>query len=225
MTNKIKALVVGLIVLICAVVISYVPDASASVLSKMAVAQSGDSLQVTVFYTLRGGVDSVKYTVVSTNGKPAVSKIGKSASGSVGFMILGPLEGETDTVTVTPTAYKLGQAFAQTPLKAVHTRSITTPPEVTDSVKVAQALLNARFAQSLTIQNASFSCDAQWLDYRHSLLIAPKGTQSPECQGIFDTTVREQNLRVLSALDAGYPWTATQDSIWRASPIEVGTGV
>lgn len=212
-------------ILFCASLWGCTPrEAAAKTTSDVKLAQVGDSLQVSVYYTLRGA-DSAKYTVSSTNGKPAVSQTGRGVGGRLIFTILGPAEGETDTVTVKPVAYKAGVAFPQSDIIKVHKRDVTAPPVVTDSVTLSQALIDARFAQSLTIQNTDFSCDAQWLDFRRELLIGAKGIQTPACQEIFDTTVRAYNLQKLNAMAAGYPWTATQDSIWRANPPAYGSGV
>lgn len=186
--------------------------------AKVALAQSGDSLQVTVYYTLRTA-DSAKFTVSSTNGQPAISKVGKSQAGNLVFMLLGPAEGETDTVSIKPIAYKAGQAFTQATITKTFTRSVTAPPNVVDSVAVQAAILNSKFLDTaLVALTTGEMCPAELRDYRNGMLIVPRGNQSENCASVFNNEILADNARVIETINAGYPWTNRQDSIWRSSP-------
>jgi hypothetical protein len=223
----VKKLTIGVIVvciiILAGVLFGCVPEqAMAKTTKDVALAMSGDSLQVTVYYNLHGQADSVKYVVGSTNGKAPLTKVGKSASGQLVFMLFGPAEGETDTVTVSPTAYKAGQAFVQTPIKKVFTRSVTAPPVVTDSVTVSQAIMQSKLVDTALIAlTTGEMCKAEIRDYHRGMLIVPRGAQSSPCGVVFNTEIARDNERVITALNAGYPWTVRQDSIWLAEPPSV----
>lgn len=215
--NKIKTLgVISVIVVLLAAVFGCTPDAAALVKTKdVLLAQSGDSLQVAVYYTLRGA-DSAKYTVSSTNGKPAVTQTARGVGGKLIFNILGPAEGETDTVTIKPVAYKAGVAFTQPDIIKVHKRNVTAPPVITDSVTVAEALLESRVIDTIGIASLGEVCQAELRSYRGKAdLLVPLGPQTAHCASVFDGQIRDDNLREVASANAGYPWTAKQDSIWR----------
>lgn len=209
------AVVLLFIIALCVSVFACVPDASARTTSDVKLLQVGDTLQVSVFYTLRGA-DSAKYTVFSTNGKPAVTQVGRGVGGKLIFNILGPAEGETDTVTIKPVAYKAGVAFAQADIIKVHKRNVTAPPVVTDSVELQEALLESKVIDTVGIASFGEVCQAELRSYRGKAdLMVPLGSQTAHCASVFDGQIREDNLREVASVNAGYPWTAKQDSIWR----------
>lgn len=195
-----------------------VPEqAMAKTTSDIKLAQSGDTLQVTVYYNLHAQADSVRYVVSSTNGQAAQTKVGKSSSGNLVFKLLGPAEGETDTVTVKPTAFKAGIAFSQPNITKIHKRDVTEPPIVTDSVALSQALIESKLIDTIGIASLGEVCPAELRSYRgRADLIVALGPQSAHCAEVFDTQIKEDNTRQIANVNAGYPWTAKQDSIWRA---------
>lgn len=98
------------------------------------------------------------------------------------------------------------------------TESDSPPPGSTlDSVWVKQAMLDSKLVDTALIALTTGEvCSAEIRDYHQAMLLAPRGEQSENCQTVFDEDVYRDNMRTLTVLAAGYPWTATQDSIWRA---------
>ena len=185
--------------------------------ASVVVASLGDSVQVLVYYNLRSA-DSAKFVVSSTNGQPTVSRIAKATAGTLSFVLLGPAEGATDTITVTPTAYKAGQVFNQPAIQKIYKRGVTPPGNVIDSVAAKEAILESKLLDTaLVALTTGEECPAEVRDYHGAMLITPHGTQSQNCNDAFSGPVMQDNLRSLSVVfNSSYPWTAKRDSTWRA---------
>lgn len=101
-----------------------------------------------------------------------------------------------------------------------YTEADTPPPgPVVDSAFVRHALLDSKLVDTALIALTTGEvCPAEIRDYHRAMLIAPRSgaSQTQNCQTVFAEDVARDNLRTLTALAAGYPWTATHDSLWRA---------
>lgn len=101
-----------------------------------------------------------------------------------------------------------------------YTESDSPPPgPVLDSAWVRQALLDSKLIDTALIAlTTGETCPAELRDYHRAMLVAPRAgvAQSTTCATVFAEDVAQDNLRTLTSLAAGYPWTATQDSSWRA---------
>jgi hypothetical protein len=195
-------------------------DAEAVELDAMRVTLFADSIHVTVPLAVPVGADSARITLTVTPGG-SFTRSASAQAVSVTFATLAPAEGATNTLKACGIAYKKGVAGPNScNSQQSWTRPVTAPGPVTwpDSM-VISALRDSRLVDTALIALTTGEvCPAEIRDYHRAMLIAPRsGTpQSDHCVTVFETDVAQDNARTLTALAAGYPWTARQDSLWRA---------
>lgn len=146
--------------------------ASAQPLIGMETSVAADTLRVRVYFHLPAGVDSAKF-VVSVSGQQNQTQTTAVASGSLLFNFVKPAEGQTVTINVSPTAYKLGQAFVQQSATKTYTSPVGAPGNVLDSIQVA--VLDGIDAGPLYVVNSSSDTvyRGRWIWWGDALLHSP----------------------------------------------------
>lgn len=150
-------------------------------------ALAGDTLTASIFYRLGPLVDSARFVVASRLNPARIRTVSDSA-GVVAVALVAPAEGDADTVTVTPTAYKRGQAFSQPVIRIPYVRPVTPPAIVVDSVTLSAwhwpdsgsiAFMRQAFRDALprgplyAVTATDTIIVAEWAQWGNALLLRP----------------------------------------------------